>query len=548
MPETESVDRPCVASDASVTVNYESGEGESAYEVRKNDLFGRYVVATRDLSPGDLVLREPAYVFGPKQNSLPCCLGCTLPLEDEEDVHRCSKCQYPLCSSECEQRPEHQVECPVLAAGGAKARPVVEDFTKPAAYLEAVTVVRLLKLRDTDPARFERVMEMDSSPEHWPKSELSGVFQHNVVNFLRTVCKVNADEQLLQRLGGILMTNAFEARGRRLGSHVRCLFPEAGLLAHSCLPNVHHTIDHNFTIFLRAAEPVKKGAILFTSYTHCLSGTLSRRLHLKHSKFFDCGCTRCADPTELGTNFSALRCCRCTKGCILPRDSLDAQSEWTCVECGYEVHPDNVRKLNTMLLHELDSLDNSDFIEHEMFIRKYSSLLHPNHYIIFDAKHRLSQMYGRTGDYQLQELTELHLKRKIELCRDVLQLATRTAPGIARLTGLTYYELHAPLMVLAQRQYARGAISRTEMEALLDEASDNLEKAIGMLKYEPELSLEGKIHASALRSREELAALRGTVVDLPETGRGHLTPAHIDELVGEFNAVLELMDDYQWRV
>ncbi|KAF0292453.1 SET domain-containing protein SmydA-8, isoform B [Amphibalanus amphitrite] len=257
-------------------------------------------------------------------------------------------------------------------AGGAKARPVVEDFTKPAAYLEAVTVVRLLKLRDADPARFERVLEMDSSPEHWPKSELSGVFQHNVVNFLRTVCKVNADEQLLQRLGGILMTNAFEARGRRLGSHVRCLFPEAGLLAHSCLPNVHHTIDHNFTIFLRAAEPVKE--------------------------------------------------------------------------------------------------------------------------------------------------------------------------------GLTYYELHAPLMVLAQRQYARGAISRTEMETLLDEASDNLEKAIGMLKYEPELSLEGKIHASALRSREELATLRGTVADLPETGRGHLTPAHIDELVGEFNAVLELMDDYQWRV
>ena len=36
-----------------------------------------------------------------------------------------------------------QVECSVLAAGGAKARPVVEDFTKPAAYLEAITVVRV---------------------------------------------------------------------------------------------------------------------------------------------------------------------------------------------------------------------------------------------------------------------------------------------------------------------------------------------------------------------------------------------------------------------
>ena len=57
-----------------------------------------------------------------------------------------------------------------------------------------------------------------------------------------------------------------------------------------------------------------QGAVLFTSYTHCLSGTLTRRLHLKHSKFFECGCSRCADPSELGTNFSALRCCRCAKG------------------------------------------------------------------------------------------------------------------------------------------------------------------------------------------------------------------------------------------
>ena len=48
----------------------------------------RYVVASRDLAPGDLVLREPCFVFGPKQNSPPACLGCTLPLEEEEEVHR----------------------------------------------------------------------------------------------------------------------------------------------------------------------------------------------------------------------------------------------------------------------------------------------------------------------------------------------------------------------------------------------------------------------------------------------------------------------------
>ena len=90
-------------------------------------------------------------------------------------------------------------------------------------------------------------------------------FLRRLVSVHRTVSQVDADEKLLQRLGGILMTNAFEARGCRLGSHVRCLFPEAGLLAHSCLPNVHHTIDNNFTIFLRAAEPISKVCALSLS-------------------------------------------------------------------------------------------------------------------------------------------------------------------------------------------------------------------------------------------------------------------------------------------
>ncbi|XP_037067900.1 uncharacterized protein LOC119089333 [Pollicipes pollicipes] len=447
-----------------------------------------------------------------------------------------------------EQSPQHQVECAVLAVGGVRARPEVEDWSRPAAYLEAITTVRLLKLQETQPMLWERVMQMDASPDHWPSSEVAAVFQHNVINFLRSVCKVEADEKLLHKLGGILVTNAFEARGRGPGSHVRCLFPDAGLLPHSCRPNVHHTVDREYVIYLRAAQPIKKGDTIFTSYTHCLAGTLTRREHIKYSKFFDCTCERCADPTEFGTFFSALKCCSCGKGTILPKDSLDAKSEWSCGECSYEVHPDNVRKLNMMLLRELDSLDGHDFIDHEMFIRKYSNLLHPNHFLIFDTKHRLSQMYGRTPDYYLQDLTEVHLKRKVELCRDVLALAVKNAPGIARLTGLTYYELHAPLMVLAQRQYGKGAISRTEMKGLLDEASESLQKAIGMLKYEPTDSLEGKIHAAALQNVTELEDLQRTVEHLPETGRGHMTPEHIEQLVGSFNAILELMDDYQWRV
>lgn len=67
-------------------------------------------------------------------------------------------------------------------------------------------------------------------------------------------------------------------------------------------------------------------------------GTLKRREHIKHSKFFECSCGRCCDPTELGTYASAFRCPKCG-GRVLPRAPLDGAAPWGCAgpACGYSM-------------------------------------------------------------------------------------------------------------------------------------------------------------------------------------------------------------------
>lgn len=63
-----------------------------------------------------------------------------------------------------------------------------------------------------------------------------------------------------------------------------------------------------YTITIRACLPISKGEHITTMYTHALWGTQARREHLRETKYFSCKCTRCADPTELGTYLSGLRC------------------------------------------------------------------------------------------------------------------------------------------------------------------------------------------------------------------------------------------------
>ena len=76
-----------------------------------NDYFqqkvGRYVVATRDISPLDLILIDYPAAFGPNHDTAPVCLECLLPV-DKESVYECNSCGLPLCSpsSDCGKRRE----------------------------------------------------------------------------------------------------------------------------------------------------------------------------------------------------------------------------------------------------------------------------------------------------------------------------------------------------------------------------------------------------------------------------------------------------------
>lgn len=78
----------------------------------------------------------------------------------------------------------------------------------------------------------------------------------------------------------------------------------------------------NFRVQVRAAVPIKASDILYLCYTHSLSPTLLRRDFLADSKFFMCDCRRCADPTELGTHLSTLKCNKCDNGVIMSTNPL----------------------------------------------------------------------------------------------------------------------------------------------------------------------------------------------------------------------------------
>ncbi|XP_075980014.1 SET and MYND domain containing, arthropod-specific, member 3 [Anticarsia gemmatalis] len=481
------------------------------YNIEQNDKYGRYLTANKDLGAGELIFKDTPFVVGPKPDTPPLCLGCYCPIENK----LCSRCGWPICSEDCEKSPQHAAECAVFCEAKVRFQPI-DDWTASSPQLDCITPLRILLNKEKDPERWERevaVMEEHSAARQ--QRPTWGADQVNVAEFLVNHCKLGNkfDKDLVQKVCGILEVNSVEVPSRA-GFSVRALYPRLAIAAHSCVPNIVHTIMQNdYQVHVRAATPIKNGDTLHLCYTYSLSPTLVRRDFLLESKFFQCDCPRCADPTELGTHLSTLKCNKCDNGVILPSNPLDNESPWVCNEknCGFKTSSNAVRKMLAVVQAEIEQLDALEpgpaaIEQREATINKYKSVFHPRHSLLLSVKHSLAQLYGRVEGYNIDELPDLMLERKAEFCRLVLKTLDVITPGDTRMRGMMLYELHAPVMFLARNEFGLGLITKEKLKERLQEPIQCLADAARILMREDPQSPEGITGQIAQQCMEQLKA------------------------------------------
>ena len=84
---------------------------------------GKCLVATRDIQPGELILRDQPIVQSPYTKTKPQCLQCARRVDGS---YRCRKCGFPMCDLTCANGDLHRVECQVLQEENFEAE--IENF------------------------------------------------------------------------------------------------------------------------------------------------------------------------------------------------------------------------------------------------------------------------------------------------------------------------------------------------------------------------------------------------------------------------------------
>ncbi|CAH0725549.1 unnamed protein product, partial [Brenthis ino] len=477
------------------------------YEVHKSEELGRYLVAARDLSPGDVVLTELPLIFGPKampdpEASMPC-VGCYKPVFTDIG-ERCSRCGWPVCSGNCpglKDPRHHGVECDILSV---RPECVLDNMAEYYRH-DALLPLRCLLLQNTEPDKWRKLLEMQSHMEfRAPGTEIYEEVNEFIVEYLMNnfINKLddsikkkylkNVTADLIHIICGIIDTNALEIRLPD-GSELNALYANTCLLEHSCIPNTKHIFNLSkdnglYRIKIKAVVPITKGSHIATMYSHALWGTQARRQHLKDTKYFSCKCLRCSDPTELGTYLSAMKCFGDDRGPCdgvhLPEDPLNEETDWACSKCPIKVNNSQINMLISQMGEEVENVQMSAGSVNmlENVLTRLSTFLHPNHYHLYSIKHSLIQLYGRQPSYMSEEI----LDKKIKMCKDLIDITKILDPGNARLSlysAVLNHELHSALLLKCKKANRDGSIkSVEEIQSLLKEAKDSIEVALLSLK------------------------------------------------------------------
>ena len=391
---------------------------------------GRGLFASRNITAGEVVLKDWAVVEGPLPDGGDgVCIVCL----GDDDVARCSKCTLPLCKSRhrgCVN--QHKRECDVFVE-----KDDAGEVSRDNLYT-IVAVIRLLWEMERDPSMRSMLEPLMDHKEQFRNDE-------NKKQVIKFLVKRNHDEDHILRAIGILQTNGVTSHSTGGVARGHGLYPVFSITNHNCVANTRHGMKDD-AFCLVAVVDIKMDAEISTCYKSSSLGSIVRRPPFRQLWNFDCTCARCSDPTELGTNASAIKCQGCT-GHYLPTNSLDYAAEWRCDKCSKTLTADQAKE-KTEKVQNICGKGGGSIDDLERTLYEILEHVHSRHYLAMQIKRMLMLMYGNCPTHRLDSMSKKDLKRKADLCKEYITIFNILEPGLTKWKGRVCEELARALVKL----------------------------------------------------------------------------------------------------
>ena len=228
----------------------------------------RSLVTARDVTMGDILYVEEPIVVGPNHEGEPVCLSCLTPVSCDTV---CSDCEYPMCSRECAQDPDHADECGILRQKNSLLN------------YHTVLPLRLLLKNSSKKEIFNLTSNLMHHEKQRRESDYWDFSEKHIVELLNDFCgDFNWSHEDIRKAVGILEVNAYEIENYG-GSGFRGLYPLSSLVNHGCIDNCTMVMQkqHPYTNTVVAARNLSAGDEIQSSYVAPITCGLLRHRALE---------------------------------------------------------------------------------------------------------------------------------------------------------------------------------------------------------------------------------------------------------------------------
>lgn len=171
----------------------------------------------------------------------------------------------------------------------------------------------------------------------------------------------------------------------------------------------------------------------------------------------------------------------------------DNQTEWRCSDCQFSTTNDFVQSSIALIEAEIDAVPDTNDVHqtidsYEFLLTKYGRILHPNHFLQVKVKELLIILYaarmGEGDDFQSEVIK--CMERRLDLCRNILDVLDVLQPGKNRSRAMLLYEMYTSTIAVIKLNW-NSLIGRDEHVA---NTSVLLDECLPVLKWEDESSVE----------------------------------------------------------
>ncbi|XP_023323535.1 protein msta [Eurytemora carolleeae] len=460
---------------------------------------GRFLVATRDIQPLEIILHDECFGFVPKLEHPPVCLVCWNLTKET-----CGKCGLPLCKK-CVPK-AHEVECEIIKKSGIVT---ADEILENPCILPSVAVFRFLN-NNKHKEFYDRLVDNLS----WIQTTEEFKIFNLISKFIRERCDLKEySEELIWKILGKYKSNGCSVANYR----ARAIFPIFSMLNHSCISNARHIVNsEDQSIEVVSKTFIPRGDEINIRYTTTFLETITTRKNIISDTWnFDCRCLLCNESTENKTYLSAVSCQNCKLSHLLPCQGEESQDlvwksqglVWKCGNCKKEIKEADIESIQNKVSIAFSKVPKTDLTKLVSFASLCKTILHPKHALTLKVHQCI--LHQKIENIQLTNMKKEDLRSILNLSDEYISVVEVVDPGFSKWKSrIEYQTVRIELMALLQNVNVRNE----NPVSIISRCVSKLEEALA--------GMTGELSCLSLQSSSLLSRIEG-LINHPNLEQGY---------------------------